>query len=529
MLDVTPATTTVYGYVRDSEDFPVDSVTVTVNGVEAMTDVHGRYIAEYVPNVASRKIGNVTHTNKIFVETDHEGTQETRSDPIDFAANDRIHQDVELGGVGSTASVSGTVTASGSGAPIAGVEIKVDGSPPNNAAKSGANRGKLVTGADGTYTAIFDAKALGGTVSLTASKKGLSFSPSPLCCYPAHAGSESTGANFTGFEHATISGRVKGPDGNALGGVEVTATNVTDSAATEVSSTSNARGTFVLSVPFGTYDVEASLANHIFAYPNENQRVSTAPGQSLNFGDIQAKTAMARNVAATRLVVRNATDTTVMNYGQIRVTWVADSTAIPAGYAEPVVYAVQTNTGTDGAWTDVGSPGDSVADGIARFDSPHDTTLMVRVTATIPDDTNVDPALDPLVLPSAVQTVAAVDPSASNVKARIGVTADTTVADTIVVTWDATSNTSSDYRVAVQLAPASLNGQTFWFVAAGGTPADPGANDRMWTLETPAPDSPVTWTTINADGTTGDDCLNHLGRTQRGHHGPRRVGPGHAE
>ena len=47
-LDVTPATTTVYGYVRDSEDFPVDEVTVTVNGVEAISDVHGRYIAEYV-------------------------------------------------------------------------------------------------------------------------------------------------------------------------------------------------------------------------------------------------------------------------------------------------------------------------------------------------------------------------------------------------------------------------------------------------------------------------------------------------
>ena len=47
-LDVTPATTTVYGYVRDSEDFPVDEVTVTVNGVEAISDVHGRYIAQYV-------------------------------------------------------------------------------------------------------------------------------------------------------------------------------------------------------------------------------------------------------------------------------------------------------------------------------------------------------------------------------------------------------------------------------------------------------------------------------------------------
>ena len=42
-LDITPSTNTVYNsYVRDTENFPVDSVTVNVNGVAAMTDVHGR-------------------------------------------------------------------------------------------------------------------------------------------------------------------------------------------------------------------------------------------------------------------------------------------------------------------------------------------------------------------------------------------------------------------------------------------------------------------------------------------------------
>ena len=503
-LDVTPATTTVYGYVRDSENFPVDSVVVTVNGVEAMTDVHGRYIAEYVPDVKSRKIGTVTHTNKIFVETAHEGSSETRSDPIDFAANSRIQQDVELGGVGSTASVSGTVTASGTGAPIAGVEIMVDGVAPNNVAKSGANKGKLVTGADGTYTAIFDAKPLGGTVSLTASKKGLSFEPSPLCCYPAHAGSESTGANFTGFEHAMITGRVRGPDGNALGGVEVTATNVVDDAATEVSSTSNARGTFVLSVPFGTYDIEASLANHIFAYPNDNQRVSTSPGQTRNYGDIRAKTAMARNVAATRLVVPvdvdgdAATADTVMTYGDIRVTFVADSTAIPVGYATPVVYTVQTNTGAGGAWATQTSVGDTLADGVARFTSPHDTTLMVRVLATLTNDVAVDPqhATD-LTLPSVASTVAAVDPSVSGVTAVLDVTADTTVVDTLTVSWDATSNAQSQYRVVVQVAPASLQGNSVWVVAEGGSTIN--NNSREWTLEIAHRANITTWDVVGGE------------------------------
>ena len=298
-LDVTPATTTVYGYVRDTEDFPVADVTVNVNGVEATSDIHGRYIAEYVPNVASRKIGNVTHTNSVFVETSHEGNGDTRNIQK-FAANSRIPQDVELSGAGTTASISGTVTASGSGAPIAGAEIKVDGVAPTNKATSGANKDKLVTGADGTYTATIAAKDLGESADVTASKDGMSFAPTTLSV-PAHAGSAVSGINFTGFLHATISGRVKGTDGNAMGDVEVTAANVVeDAAGDDVSSTSNARGTFVLSVPFGTYDITASADDHTFEYPNDRQRVSVAPGQSLDFGTIQAMSPGARGLTATR-------------------------------------------------------------------------------------------------------------------------------------------------------------------------------------------------------------------------------------
>ena len=288
-----------------------------------------------------------------------------------------------------------------------------------------------------------------------------------------------------------------------MGGVEVTATNVVEGAAgDDVSSTSNARGTFVLSVPFGTYDIAAELENHVFGYPNDNQRVSVAPGQSLDFGVIAAKTAMARNVVATRLsgLVEVAGADSVMNYGNIRVTFVADSTAIPVGYSETVVYAVQTNTGAAGAFEDQSSVGDSLADGIAEFASPHDTTLMVRVLATLQNDTNVDPQHDTdLTLPSAVRTITAVDPSASNVKATMDAVADSTVADTLVVTWDATSNTNSDYRIAVQLAPASLGGQTQWFIAAG----DPTANTRSVTLEGPVFGTPVNWTIVLADGSSG--------------------------
>ena len=159
---------------------------------------------------------------------------------------------------------------------------------PHNAATSGVNKGKLLTGADGTYTAVIGAKALGETATVTVSKAGMSFVPASLDA-PAHAGAAISGIDFAGFLHATIRGRVKGPDGNAMGGVTVTATNSGSGDVFEsVTSTGNARGTYVLSVPFGTYVIEASADGYTFSYTNNNQTVSVAPGQQLSFGDIQA-------------------------------------------------------------------------------------------------------------------------------------------------------------------------------------------------------------------------------------------------
>ena len=477
-LDVTPATTTVYGYVRDEDGFPVEDVTVTANGVEATTDVHGRYIAEYVPS-GTNKRGSAANTNTIAVSTAQEGNQKTDT-VFAFAANSRHQADVEIEGVGKTASVSGTVTASGSGDPIAGVQIMVDGEAPNNAAK-----GKLLTGADGSYTATFDAKKLGETVAVSASKDGLSFSPGELCCYPAHAGSASSGANFTGFLHARISGRVKAPDGAALGGVEVTATSVVEGGAgDDVSSTSNARGTFVLSVPFGTYDIAASHDDYTFSYPNEQQRVSVAPGQALDFGDIEAMTFAAVRVVATRMVVEavvNGTDT-VMNYGNIRVTWDGDSTAVPAGYND-AAYTVEHNATADGEFapiTEDASTQDSAR--VAVFSSSADTAFMVRVVATAQDaDDTTDPELEPAVHETE-EEVAAVDASAKGVKATMDVTADTAVVDELSITWGATTNDRSDFRIAVQVTVASLGGATVWLVADGiGAPTDPSNNTRAWT------------------------------------------------
>ena len=521
-LDVTPATTTVYGYVRDKEDFPVADVTVNVNGVEATSDIHGRYIAEYVPNVASRKIGNVTHTNSVFVETSHEGNAYTRNIQK-FAANSRILQDVKLSGAGTTtASISGTVTASGSGAPIAGAEIKVDGVAPTDKATSGANKGKLVTGADGTYTATIAAKDLGESADVTASKDGMSFAPTTLSV-PAHAGSAVSGINFTGFLHATISGRVKGTDGNAMGDVEVTAANVVeDAAGDDVSSTSNARGTFVLSVPFGTYDITASADDHTFEYPNGRQRVSVAPGQSLDFGTIEAMSPGARGLSATRDRVDDDESTTDVDEselyydGNISVSFIDSSEDVPDGYS-PAMYQIQTlTTAEDAVWANVtgtevmGGTPPAVLPGRFTIPSASDDDFMVRVnaSATHPDGTDVNP---PIMIEGTPVTVDGIDPTARGVAARRQAAADSDegAADGnfIAVSWSADSDDNSQFRVVVEMAVASLGGSTVSLVADGGIfdPTDPG-DARSWSLEV-ADGLTATWTVVGgaAIGVTAAD------------------------
>ncbi|MCY3705851.1 MAG: hypothetical protein OXH08_10150, partial [Gammaproteobacteria bacterium] len=250
-----------------------------------------------------------------------------------------------------------------------------------------------------------------------------------------------------------------------------------------VHDTTGVTGTFSLNVPFGGYTIEAALDNHIFGYPATGQVVNVAPGQVVNFGAIQAKTAMARGVSAMRV-----TDTTtvagVSTYtGSVTVTWTDSGEDVPPGYSA-AVYTIETNTGADGAWE--GADGAALAGGdttgLGRFTAgaDDDGELMVRVVATAAADGSVTDITDPLVLNSVPATLAAVDPSVSDVMARLAVT-DTTVNDTMAVTWDATSNARSAFRVVVQLAPASLGGTTLWFVAEGGSTVD--ANARSWTLD----------------------------------------------
>ena len=498
-IDVTPKTAVVYGYVRDSEQFPVEGVTVTANGVAATSDVHGRYIAEGVKTGSHDTNGDgKKESDKVLVATTHTGNEATR-DFGDFGANTIIRQDVKLGGVGKTASISGTVRASGTNAPIAGatVEVSYDKGAtfgaPENKATSGANKGKLVTGTDGTYTATVKAQDVGESVDVRVTKDGMSFVPASIAA-PAHAGADVSGIDFTGFLHATITGRVKGPDGMALGDVTVTATSVQTGGPTldPIMSTSNARGTFVLSVPFGVYDIEAKRTNYTFKYPNDNKRVNVAPGQTLNYGDIDAETFMASGVKAMRLTDTDTTSTPhVTTYsGTILVTWTGNAGDVPAGY-DSATYTVETDDGS--GWQNANAT--VVADSsLARFTNVMDGEFMVRVVATAGHDTE-----DDLVLNSDPDTVAAVDPSASGVTAA----RDTANADQITVSWDATTNDRSNFRIVVQFSDG------VWYVASEDGRTDGGENIgselkihsvREWTLSGPVGDK-ISLTSRDGTGT----------------------------
>ena len=361
--------------------------------------------------------------------------------------------------------------------------------PRSTRPTSGANKDKLLTGADGTYTAVIAAKELGQTASVSASKRGMTFVPASLVA-PAHAGAEITGIDFTGFVNATISGRVIAPGGGPQVGVAISASSTTD-ATLVVHDTTGVTGTFSLNVPFGGYTIAASLANHIFDGPATGWVVNVAPGQSVNFGAIQAKTAMARDVSAVRVVAPNSDSSAMVYTGSVTVTWTGSSEDVPEGYGE-AVYSIQTNTGADGAWADAASAtlagGDTT--GLGRFEAgANDGELMVRVVATAqPTDTG-----DPLALNSDPATLAAIAPTPSGVTARRSVADATT--DSLIVAWENTTNSNTAQRVVVRVdLGGSLGPQ--WLVAAEITGAD--NETRSWQLEI-GDDYSQAWTIAGTD------------------------------
>jgi len=168
-----------------------------------------------------------------------------------FKANSPVAYNIDVTGSGSAATFTGTVTAAGGGG-LSGVQIKVDGSSllnPNAKSKGSKVDNIYKTGADGAYTVMVEAN--GADVTLSASMDGMSFQPGAYT-QQARAGSF-PGPNFTGFEYATISGRVT-VDDKPQANVKVEAKGTREDPYSDVT---NSSGIFSISVPYGSYTITA--------------------------------------------------------------------------------------------------------------------------------------------------------------------------------------------------------------------------------------------------------------------------------
>ena len=121
--------------------------------------------------------------------------------------------------------------------------------------------------------------------------------------------------------------------------------------------------------------------------------MSVAPGQSLDFGTIEAMSPGARGLSATRARTvdpdtTDAVDETERYDGNISVSFIDSSEDVPEGYND-AEYQIETSTDDGKTWENVASPtavegGTPPAPLPGRFTIPSasDDDFMVRVNAT---------------------------------------------------------------------------------------------------------------------------------------------------
>ena len=324
-IEVTPKTATLYGFVRDQNSFGLEGVTVNVNGMTATTDDLGRYIVTGIPD---------SNGGQLVVSVEREGYPKFSDNSSNanttlkaFAANTAEPYNITLSGANNTVTITGTVKIAGTGAPLSGVAILVDGDPPLN-----ATGGALKTGSEGRYTAIIEARpTTAAIVNVSAQLDGWHFLPRAFPV-PAIAGSSGT-ANFEGREAAEITGRVTMPgSNNPMRDVKVIASDASGTILDEETTTET--GTFSLSVPTlsGTVTLEArplrlSLRANMAptTYPTRaevealvtadryvwfdapdhrtNSSIAVIPGQPLNFGTFQGHSVQPRITKVERVTI----------------------------------------------------------------------------------------------------------------------------------------------------------------------------------------------------------------------------------
>ena len=369
--------------------------------------------------------------------------------------------------------ISGTVTDAirdpdtGELVGIGGVVITVGGKAPLNATGA-AGKETLKTKGDGTYEAHVE--STGGTAMVSVAKTGYTFTDDREVSLQPN--SNVTGVDFTGSTYATITGRAVDSDGGGLEGVKVTGTST--GGGEPGIGTTDRRGNFSFRVASGTVTVTATKGGYDFP----TQTIFVGAGETRSLGDIEATgTAEAVNIKATRDVGEDADSLTYNN--TVSVTWKAGSGGVATSYQ------VQTKVGT-GEWAPAGQPMDSTAyaaadSGDVDISNAPEGAFSLRVVAT-----KGDPAVT---YESGAITVAAVDPSVSDVKASRNIDAEP---DELDVTWDAVGNTDSDWRVLVRFGD-----EKEWYIAEGT------GVGGSWTGENNAADDLVA-VAVDADGNAED-------------------------
>ena len=304
---------------------------MTVNGKTATTDDLGRYIVSGISAVR----------RQLFVNTERAGFPAAKADSTNnadtevptFEANTAKRFDFQLSGANNTVAITGTVTESGTGAGIKGVEIQVDDGggfkAPLNAG-SGQGSGKVTTADDGTYTAIVEIQPTNDPlVVVKPTKDGYHFIPATRQAAAISGGSQSI--DFTGYAATEIVGLVTGP-GGGMPLAEVTVTAYSDANMTtkldDVTTTET--GTFSVHVPTlsGTVylgaaprsDFDPSHPNYVnlddakrytwFDPPvtRPGGSIAVIPGQTLQFGTFTGHSVQPRITGVRRRTLTVETD-----------------------------------------------------------------------------------------------------------------------------------------------------------------------------------------------------------------------------
>ena len=242
--------------------------------------------------------------------------------------------DFTLRGANNTVTITGVVTRTDTNTGLKGVEIlvDVDGDGPLEPAAplNPESNGKVVTGDDGAYMALVEAKPFDDPlVTVSPKLSGWHFIPDKTPV-PAIPGANGT-ASFTGYQATEIVGRVTAPGGGMAGsGVTVRAYgDAAKSDTLDVDNTSET-GTFSVKVPTlsGTVWLDAAprqIVQTDYTGTNFNKlqdalrydwydhpanrptgSIAVIPGQTLQFGTFTGNSVQPRITSVERVLIRDA-------------------------------------------------------------------------------------------------------------------------------------------------------------------------------------------------------------------------------